>query len=97
VVERWGGVDDGENYARFKSVPQGCAALADLLASAYKDFTVAQMISKYAPSGDKNDPGNYIKVVCGWARINPGDSIRNFEPGNIFDLLKAITRFEGWD
>jgi hypothetical protein len=96
VVERWGGEDDGENYARFKSVPDGCAALADLLASAYKDLTVAQMITKYAPSGDKNDPEKYTRVVCGWAGVDPNGLIVDLEPKKFFELCKAVVRFEGW-
>jgi hypothetical protein len=96
VAERWGGVDDGENYARFKSVPEGCAALADLLASAYKDLPVSQMIARYAPCGDKNDPGKYTRVVCGWSGIDPRVLIRDLDPGKFFDLCKAMAKFEGW-
>jgi hypothetical protein len=96
VVKRWRGVDDGENYARFPSVPEGCAALADLLASVYKDLTVAQMIAKYAPSEDKNDPEKYSRTICGWARVDSKDLIRDLEPGRFFELCRGITRFEGW-
>jgi hypothetical protein len=97
VVKRWGGVDDGDNYARFKSIPEGCAALADLLASAYKDLTVAQMIDKYAPSNDMNDPDKYTRTVCGWAEIDSKEVIKELEPVKFFELCKGITRVEGWN
>jgi hypothetical protein len=96
VVERHLGADDGQNYACFPTAVDGCAALADLLATSYKDNTVAQIIAKYAPIEDRNDPEKYTRVVCGWARIVPKDFIRDLDPGKYFDLCKAITRFEGW-
>jgi hypothetical protein len=97
VVERLHGTDDGQNYARFPTVADGCAALADLLAIGYNDSTVAQLIAKYAPSNDKNDPEKYTKTVCAWAGTDPKDLIRDLEPMKFFDLCKAITRFEGWE
>jgi hypothetical protein len=78
------------------TVADGCAALADLLATAYKNTTVAQMIAKYAPSDDKNDPDKYTKVVCDRAGIEPKVIIRDLEPVKFFDLCKAISRFERW-
>jgi hypothetical protein len=96
VVERHHGTDDGQNYAHFPTVADGCAALADLLATAYKNSTVTQMITKYAPSDDKNDPEKYTRVVCGWAGIDSKAFIRDLEPAKFFELCKAITKFEGW-
>jgi hypothetical protein len=89
-------MDDGHNYARFPTVADGCAALAALLASAYKNSTVAEMIAKYAPSGDRNDPEKYTRVVCGWAGIDRTYIIYDLNHKEFFDLRKAITQFEGW-
>jgi hypothetical protein len=97
VVERHHGTDDGQNYARFPTVADGCAALADLLSAVYKNSTVAQMIAKYAPSEDKNDPYKYTRTVCGWAGIDPKALIKDLDPTKFFDLCKAIIRFEGWE
>jgi hypothetical protein len=96
IVERHYGTDDGHNYARFPTVADGCAALADLIATAYKNVTVAEMITKYAPSDDRNDPEKYTRVVCGWTGIDPKAFTRDLEPAKFFDLCKAINRFEGW-
>jgi hypothetical protein len=96
VAERWLATDDGENYARFPSIPAGCAALVDLIATVYKDMTVTAMIQKYAPSDDNNDPGKYVLQICSWAVIQPLTMIRDLPPAKFFDLCKAISRFEGW-
>jgi len=97
VVKKWYGKDDGMNYAQFPTIADGCAALSELIATAYKNVSVGQMISKYAPSEDKNDPEKYTKVVCGWAGINPSSWIRDLPPSKFFDLCKAVSRFEGWE
>jgi hypothetical protein len=96
VVERWNGKDDGNNYAKFLSVADGCAALADLMATVYENMTISMVIAKYAPSDDNNDPDKYTRVVCGWAGIKPETFIRDLPPAKFFDLCKAISRFEGW-
>jgi hypothetical protein len=57
IVERHYRKDDGHNYAPLPTVADGCAALA---ATAYKNSTVAEMIAKYAPSRDRNDPGWFV-------------------------------------
>ena len=90
------GADDGDNYAKFPSISQGCAALAMLLATKYKDMTVGDAMAKYAPSDDGNDPQKYAKVICSWAGITTVRIIGTLAPNQFFDLCKAITRFEGW-
>ncbi len=96
VVERWNGKDDGKNYAKFLSVADGCAALADLMATVYENMTISMVIAKYAPSEDKNDPEKYVRVICGWAGIDNRNYICDLPPFKFFDLCKAITKFEGW-
>jgi hypothetical protein len=96
IVKRWFAEDDGSNYAKFNSVPEGCAALADLIALAYQHVSVRDMINKYAPSDDNNDPDKYLKTICGWAGVLPMTQIRDLPPDKFFDLCRAITRFEGW-
>jgi hypothetical protein len=54
------------------------------------------MIAKFAPREDKNDPDKYTRTVCGWAGIDPKASIKDLEPGEFFELCKAINRFERW-
>lgn len=96
VVLQFQGVDDGDNYAHYPTVAKGCASLASLLASKYGDRTVSQMVAKYAPSDDANDPEKYTRTVCGWAGINPATITSTLTPDHFFDLCKAISRFEGW-
>jgi hypothetical protein len=65
VVERWNGKDDGNNYAKFRSVADGCAALADLMATVYENLTYLideWFEEKIRKLGEKNGNGQGFKV-----------------------------------
>jgi len=96
VVRAFSGVDDGENYAAFPDNAQGCAALCTLISRVYNSYTVIDMMKKYAPATDGNDPWKYAKIVMKIANISSDKKIKELNPFEFFDLCKAITRFEGW-
>lgn len=61
--------NDARGYAVYKTVDDGWADLAELLAwYAHKHFTLFGMMEKYAPSADKNDPQAYARFIAN--RIN---------------------------
>ena len=96
VVKAFNGEDDGSNYAHFPSVASGCGSLTALIAKVYNNYTVTDLIKRYAPSGDSNDPEKYAKVIMQMADISENKTISELNPFEFFDLCKAITKFEGW-
>ena len=81
-------VDDGYRY--FDSFTLGWQALqADLTTKIRKDFkptdTLLQLMSKYAPTGDNNNPTAYAKFICNWMSVTLGREITLTTPlGEIF-------------
>ena len=57
-------------FAIFPDKETGFACMKALFAGAYKGLTVAQAVSKWAPSSE-NDTQSYINNVCQWTGLTP--------------------------
>jgi hypothetical protein len=62
-----------DGYRVFPSLVQGFAALRDDLSSKFDGShgltpasTLLDLLSVYAPAGDKNSPNAYTQFVCAW-------------------------------
>lgn len=64
-------------YAIFPTPDAGFAAMRALLQEDYKGLTVAEAISKWAPSTE-NDTSRYIKLVCQWTGLKTYTVIDNY-------------------
>ena len=92
-----GAVDDGDSYARWETPIQGLAAMVSLLAlKSYREMTVPQMIERYAPSADKNNPKEYSDYIMQRAGIPPEQQMGHLDPFQVLRVLEAMTRYEGW-
>jgi len=66
-----GSIGDDGRYAVFPSSEVGFAAMRALLESAgYRNLTVAQALTRWAPPAE-NDTKAYIRNVCEWAHCEP--------------------------
>lgn len=60
------------NYAKFSTEEQGWAALdRQLKLYAKRGLTLRQMIAKYAPVEDNNNPKGYLHTVATWLEVDP--------------------------
>lgn len=66
--EAHGAEDVPGRFAVFETAEDGFAALRALLVGHYTGLTLAQAISRYAPSTE-NDTARYIADVCEWTGL----------------------------
>ena len=64
-------------FAIFPTAEDGFRAMADLIEAHYSELTVAQAISKWAPSNENNTEA-YIHNVCLWTGLNPSTVIKPY-------------------
>lgn len=95
--ERYGGVEVDGEMAHFPTVAQGLAAMVALLASRnYRNLTLLEAITRYAPSSDNNQPREYATYVAHRAGVSIDTRISEMDPFQLLRVFEAMTRFEGW-
>lgn len=90
------GVDSG-GYAIFPDDQAGFAALqSQVQTNIDRGLTLNEFFggklgvyNGYAPSGDKNDPGQYSTVVAGWLGIDRNAPLATISPGD----FRAVPRY----
>jgi hypothetical protein len=94
---------DGDGFAIFPSQEQGRKAKESLLFESdavimgkkYKDRTLDDAISTYAPSSE-NDTAQYQKIVRDAAGVSGNTQMKDLSPEQRQRVLAAMKRHEGW-
>ncbi|WP_330985581.1 MULTISPECIES: LysM peptidoglycan-binding domain-containing protein [Enterobacterales] len=84
------------NFMIFPDDNTGWAALKLLLTVTYKDKSVSEVISRYSPEKDGNDPDGYTKVITMRTGIQPDTCIRDMNDSTLERLMEAIKTMEGY-
>ena len=58
--------------------------------------TVRDIVSTWAPAGDKNDPDLYAKQVAGWMGVSPDAVLNLTNPNTMATLMQSMARKEGY-
>ncbi|MBF4180342.1 LysM peptidoglycan-binding domain-containing protein [Lelliottia nimipressuralis] len=74
----------------------GWKALKMLLKLTYKDMTVRDVIFRYSPKLDGNNPAEYVKKISMKTGIQPDEYIRDFDDVILERLMEAIKTMEGY-
>jgi len=88
------GADSG-GFAIFPSTDTGNAAQSALLQHNYADDSIKDMISKYAPASDNNDPAAYARFVQQKTGIDPSVAISSLTATQLSSLTSAMGAMEG--
>jgi hypothetical protein len=96
-TQRRGAYRDRDGYAIFKTHVQGAAVLAELLATPkYRKLSIRAAFARYAPGCDDNDPEKFADFVAAEIDEEPETVIETITPFQFYELLEAVTIFEGW-
>ncbi|WP_129694131.1 hypothetical protein [Enterobacter roggenkampii] len=63
---------DKHSFAIFSSIEAGDNAKRSLLKRKYKDFTIPEMMKKYAPGNDGNNPEAYANFIMSESGVAQG-------------------------
>lgn len=74
----------------------GWVALKLLLQVTYNDRTVSEVIERFSPALDGNDPDKYTKIIAMKTGIQPDDYIRDMDDATLERLMEAIKTMEGY-
>lgn len=58
--------------------------------------TIADIINRWAPAGDNNDPEQYAKQVAGWMGVSPDAVLNLSNPQVLGALMQSMARKEGY-
>ena len=89
--------DDDEIFEEFNTPEDGFRALAKTLKNykrLYSICTIREVLDRFAPESDNNPSTAYKDFVCDQTRYALGEYIDLTDNAVLFDLCKAITRFE---
>ncbi len=85
---------DAEGFAIFSDWGHGVAAITRLLcSSSYRNLTLREIISRYAPAKE-NDVNAYVAFVCTRAGIKADEKIT--APHRLCEVMAAMIVHEGW-
>lgn len=90
---------DYGGHAIFANLDAGCQAQYTLLFrenGKYIKLTIAQMINKYAPASDGNDPQKYIDFIVKHTGFTPDAVLADLDSVERSKLLDVMTMFEGF-
>lgn len=84
-------------FQSFSSTMDGLAAMAGQLGLYFNRdglSTIGQVVSKYAPAGDKNDTAAYIRNVSQRTGFGPNQSLNLNDPGTLQAVMQAMVQQE---
>lgn len=82
-------------FAIFSSIKAGATAKRMLLRSKYKNSTISEMMSVYAPKEDHNDPVAYSNFIISQSGVSPTSKISELSTEDFDKVVKAIEKKEG--
>ncbi|VGQ13128.1 Membrane-bound lytic murein transglycosylase D [Klebsiella quasivariicola] len=69
--------------------------LNDLCKRKYKDFTIPEMMKKYAPGNDGNNPEAYANFIMSESGVAQGEKVGDLDDTKFSKVIKAISTKEG--
>lgn len=86
---------DKHSFAIFSSIEAGDNAKRSLLKRKYKDFTIPEMMKKYAPGNDGNNPEAYANFIMFESGVAQGEKVGELDDSKFSKVIKAISKKEG--
>lgn len=86
---------DKHSFAIFSSIEAGDNAKRSLLKIKYKDFTIPEMMKKYAPGNDGNNPEAYANFIMSESGVAQGEKVGDLDDSKFSKVIKAISKKEG--
>ncbi len=86
---------DKHSFAIFSSIDAGENAKRSLLKRKYKDYTIPEMMKKYAPGNDGNNPEAYANFIMSESGVAQGEKVGDLDDTKFSKVIKAISKKEG--
>ena len=86
---------DKDNFAIFGSMADGQAAQNDLLKNVYGNYSLRDMIYKYAPPSENNTAA-YLKALVSATGASESTKLNDLSGGQFQSLIAAIHKHEGF-
>lgn len=86
---------DKHSFAIFSSIEAGDNAKRSLLKRKYKDYTIPEMMKKYAPGNDGNNPEAYADFIMSESGVTQGEKVGDLDDTKFSKVIKAISKKEG--
>lgn len=86
---------DKHSFAIFSSIEVGDNAKRSLLKRKYKDYTIPEMMKKYAPGNDGNKPEAYANFIMSESGVAQGEKVGDLDDTKFSKVIKAISKTEG--
>jgi uncharacterized protein (TIGR02594 family) len=86
---------DKHSFAIFSSIEVGDNAKRSLLKRKYKDYTIPEMMKKYAPGNDGNNPEAYANFIMSESGVAQGEKVGDLDDTKFSKVIKAISKKEG--
>lgn len=94
-AKKYGAIGTDGRFAIFPDEATGERARVALLRGKYGGYTIAGMISKYAPAFE-NDTGKYANVISQAAGVSPSAKISELDDDQFRRMVYAMRKHEGW-
>ena len=82
-------------FAIFSSIEAGEKAKRSLLKRKYKDYTIPEMMKKYAPGNDGNNPEAYANFIMAESGVSKEEKVGDLDDTRFSKVIKAINKKEG--
>lgn len=83
------------SFAIFSSVEAGEHAKSSLLKRKYNDYTIPDMMKKYAPGNDSNDPDGYANFIMSESGVTKDEKVGDLDDTKFSKVISAISKKEG--
>lgn len=83
------------SFAIFSSIEAGENAKISLLKRKYKDYTIPDMMKKYAPGNDGNDPDAYANFIMSESGVTKDEKVGDLDDTKFNKVIRAISKKEG--
>lgn len=96
-TQRHGAIGSDGRFAIFPDMATGRAAKEALLFEGknYRNKTIAEAITRYAPPSDNNPTASYIATVSKAAGVEPNTPLASLDPNQRAAMMDAMARVEG--
>lgn len=83
------------SFAIFSSVEAGEHVKSSLLKRKYNDYTIPDMMKKYAPGNDSNDPDGYANFIMSESGVTKDEKVGDLDDTKFSKVISAISKKEG--
>ncbi|WHP78807.1 LysM peptidoglycan-binding domain-containing protein [Edwardsiella anguillarum] len=83
------------SFAIFSSIEAGENAKSSLLKRKYKGYTIPDMMKKYAPGNDGNDPDAYANFIMSESGVTKDEKVGELDDTKFNKVISAISKKEG--